>query len=147
MHSVRRILVLGTAVLFSPFLTIAAQDQQPAEPSSSSGDSGAKTTAREASKPKHADDFLVRGTVFSPEGLSFPGAEIRIRRGSEKKFRWQAQTNSRGEFAIRVKQGSKYEVVIRAKGFKEQSKSVDATSNAKVEEMTLRMERERGSKP
>lgn len=144
MRSVRRILALGTAVLLSPLSTLAERGlQQPEPPSNHDRTASGETSKR---KSQHADDFLIRGTVFTPEGLSLPGAAIRIRRDTEKRFRWQTMTNSRGEFAVRVKQGSKYEVEVRGKGFREQLKPVDATSGARIEEITLRMEREGGSK-
>jgi len=58
--------------------------------------------------------------------FALPGAELRIRRSAEKKFRWQTVSNSRGDFAVRVKMGADYEVIVRAKGFAEQSLPVDA---------------------
>jgi Carboxypeptidase regulatory-like domain len=95
---------------------------------------------------KHADDFLVKGTVFTPEGFAFPGVELRIRRAAEKKFHWETYTDSRGEFAVRVKQGSRYQVVARAKGFKDQKQALDATSGSQIDDMVFRMEREGGNK-
>jgi hypothetical protein len=88
----------------------------------------------------HANDFLLRGTVFDEKALALPGAELRIRRISEKKFRWETMTNSRGEFAVRVPQGADYELVLRAKGFAEQKKTVDARSGGNEERMVFRME-------
>jgi len=88
----------------------------------------------------HANDFLMRGTVFDEKALALPGAELRIRRISEKKFRWETMTNSRGEFAVRVPQGADYELVLRAKGFAEQKKTVDARSGGNEERLVLRME-------
>lgn len=142
----QRVFVLGTILLFVPFSVCSGLSQQPAG-SGNSGSAQSSSTAKPKKKSKHADDFLVRGTIFTPEGLSFPGADVRIRRSNEKKFRWETWTNSRGEFAIRVKQGSEYEVVARAKGFKEQSKAVDAKSGGRFEEMTFHMEREGDKKP
>jgi hypothetical protein len=88
----------------------------------------------------HKDDFLIRGTVFDDKALSLPGVELRIHRTSEKKYRWETYTNSRGEFAVRVPQGSQYELVVRAKGFAEQKKTVDATVGAGELNMALRLE-------
>ncbi len=141
MHTVQRRLVLVAPLLFFPLVSIAAQTKpETSSPKASAQASTAKNNKKQ--KAKHADDFLVKGTVFTSEGLSFPGVEIRIRRSNEKKFRWQTQTNSRGEFAIRVKQGSDYEVVVKEKGFKEQTKTVDAKSGDRIEDMVFRMERE-----
>jgi hypothetical protein len=140
-HTVQRRLVLVAPLLFFPLVSIAAQTKpETSSPKASAQASTAKNNKKQ--KAKHADDFLVKGTVFTSEGLSFPGVEIRIRRSNEKKFRWQTQTNSRGEFAIRVKQGSDYEVVVKEKGFKEQTKTVDAKSGDRIEDMVFRLERE-----
>src|SRR5206468_1313631 len=87
--------------------------ETPATPSSSSKHSPRKYS--------HANDFLIRGTVFTDKALSLPGAQLRIRRAGEKKFRWQDYTNSRGEFAIRVPQGSQYEILVHAKAFTDQT--------------------------
>jgi len=76
----------------------------------------------------HANDFVLRGSVFTDKALAFPGVRLRIRRAGEKKFRWADYTNSRGEFAIRVPQGAAYEMVAHAKGFTDQTKVVDAKS-------------------
>lgn len=51
---------------------------------------------------------------------------MRVRRGGEKKFRWETYTNSQGEFAVRVPPGYEYEVVIHVKKYKDQSQSVDS---------------------
>lgn len=149
MDCLHRGLVLGTMLLFWQLPVSLGQNPQPQADIKASHFQGsvAATDKANGKKSKHADDFLVRGTIFTPEGLSFPGAEVRIRRSNEKKFRWDTWTDSRGEFAIRVKQGSNYEVVARAKGFKEQSKAVDATSGGRIEEITFRMERKGDKKP
>ena len=49
--------------------------ETPATPSSSSKHSPQKYS--------HANDFLIRGTVFTDKALSFPGAQLRIRRAGE----------------------------------------------------------------
>ena len=115
-------------------------EPQPAAPSTES------SSKQSPSKNSHGDDFLVRGTVFTQEGLALPGAELRIRRASEKKFRWDTASNSRGEFAVRVKMGSDYQVVVRAKGFQEQSLAVNAATGERVKELVFRMQRQTGKK-
>jgi len=89
---------------------------------------------------------LIRGTVFTDKALSFPGVQLRIRRAGEKKFRWESYTNSRGEFAVRVPQGSNYEMVIRAKGFAEQTRSVEAKTGGNEESVVFRMQPSTGGK-
>ena len=123
----------------------SAQPQQPAAPvqPSSSVDS---SSAQPPKKGSHSDDFLVRGTVFTPDGLSFPGAELFIRRTTDKKFKWNTATNSRGEFAVRVKMGGDYQVVVRAKGFQELSQPVDAKTGERFKTLIFHMQRQEGKK-
>jgi hypothetical protein len=66
--------------------------------------------------------------------------QLRIRRSGEKKFRWEDRTNSRGEFAIRVPQGTQYEMVVHAKGFADQVKSIDARNGSGENNVVFRME-------
>ncbi len=89
-------------------------------------------------KSKHANDFLLIGTVFTEEGGLLEGAELRIRRAGEKKFHWETHTDRRGEFAVRVQQGADYEIIVRARGFQEQSRTVDAKSGDR-EDLVFRM--------
>jgi hypothetical protein len=66
--------------------------------------------------------------------------QLRIRRSGEKKFRWEDRTNSRGEFAIRVPQGAQYEMAVRAKGFAEQTRTIDARNASGENNVVFRME-------
>jgi hypothetical protein len=84
--------------------------------------------------------------VFSDKALSFPGVQLRIRKAGEKKFRWESYTNSRGEFAMRVPQGSDYEMVVQAKGFAEQTRTIDARTGANEQSIVFRMEPATGGK-
>jgi hypothetical protein len=75
---------------------------------------------------------------------------VRIRRKDEKKFRWEAYTNSRGEFAVRVPPGHNYEVVTHVKNYQDQSNGVD--SNVDVQQrLSIKLEpsnpEKAGSKP
>jgi len=116
-----------------------AQEPQPAPSQESS--------SKQAQNPtRHGDDFLIRGTVFTPEGLALPGAELRIRRAQEKKFHWNDASNSRGDFAIRVKMGADYEVVVRAKGYRDESRAVDAKTGERFKDLVFRMQRQTGKK-
>ena len=140
MTRARWILLLGTASLLALSARLPVYGQEPASDTHSKAPGTPSGGATEKKKKRgHEGDFLVKGTVFTPEGLSFQGAELRIRRSGEKKFRWETYTNSRGEFAVRVPQGVDYEIVVRGKGFSEQSRAL----NAKVgreEDMVFRME-------
>jgi len=126
-----------------PSLSLAfAQAQEPAPtPSASSPATPLASTHGKPGKKKysHANDFLIRGTVFTDKGLSFPGVQLRVRKAGEKKFRWESYTNSRGEFAVRLPKGSDYEMVVRVKGFAEQTRTIDAKSSGNEESMVFRM--------
>ena len=97
-------------------------------------------------RSKHANDFLVIGTVFTDKAYALPGAHIRVRRSSEKKFRWETYTNSRGEFAFRVPQGDEYEIVIIAKGFADQNETVSTKSGISEDTVVYRMQPASGGK-
>ena len=150
MHRPWRITILCAAALVAwPAASSArAQETAPAQPSSASTAKTPAATSSKTSKKKysHANDFLIRGTVFTDKALSFPGVQLRIRRAGEKKFRWESYTNSRGEFAVRVPQGSNYEMVIRAKGFADQTRAVDAKAGENEESMVFRMQPTSGGK-
>lgn len=98
-------------------------------------------------KRKHVREFLIRGTVFRPEGLSFPGVRVRIRRADSKKFKWTTYTNSRGEFAVRVPEGAEYEIVAEEKKFTKLTRKIDATEGRIADDLVFRMEPEAGGKP
>ncbi len=59
------------------------------------------------------DYALIFGTVWGPDSRPVPGIPIRIRRASEKKFRWEQISNHTGEFAQRVPVGAQ-DYVIQA---------------------------------
>jgi len=142
--------ILCTAALVAPFSVAFGKGQEPASPRTGSATAPQAPTAS-TSKPvkqkySHANDYLIRGTVFTEKALSFPGVELRIRRAGEKKFRWESYTNSRGEFAVRVPQGSDYEMVVRAKGYSEQTRAIDAKTGGSVQNMVFRMQPTAGGK-
>ena len=83
---------------------------------------------------------MLIGTVFNEKALSFPGVRVRVRQTSEKKFRWETYTNSRGEFAVRVPEGNEYEVQVQAKNFKEQSQTVKADAGSVQLRLSFRLE-------
>jgi hypothetical protein len=136
MH-VRCVVALWAAALLVPFAASqgpAQQDVPASQPQSSSSSKSGKQ------KYSHANDFLIRGTVFTEKALSFPGVQLRIRRSGEKKFRWEDRSNSRGEFAIRVPQGTQYEMVVHAKGFADQARTIDARNGSGENNVVFRME-------
>ena len=78
-----------------------------------------------------AEQFLVFGTVFDERGFVFQGAEIRMRRASEKKVRWRAYSDRRGEFGIRVPTGEEYELAVVSKGYAEEQRKIDARNGSR----------------
>jgi len=142
------IIVLCTAALLAPCAVAVGPVQEPASPQPPGPASAPAASEKKPAKKKysHADDFLIRGTVFNDKALSAPGVQLRIRRAGDKKFRWESYTNSRGEFAVRVPQGSTYEMVIRAKGFTEQTRTIDAKSGGNAESIAFRLEPALGGK-
>jgi len=150
MHRPQWITILCTAALVASLSAAFGEAQEPAPPppnSAATPQAPAVTPSKPAKKKYgHANDFLIRGTVFTDEALSFPGVQLRIRRAGEKKFRWESYTNSRGEFAVRVPQGSDYELVVRVKGFAEQTRTIDAKTGGNQESMVFRMQPAAGGK-
>jgi len=70
---------------------------------------------------------IIRGAVFSEEGLSMRNALVRIEKVSEgKKFKEEAVSQDGGEFAFRLPAGkATYRLTAVAKGFQTISKDVD----------------------
>ena len=147
MHRPRWITVICTAALFAPLaIAIPGTQDPPAPPPPAPTAPAASSSKPGKTKYSHKNDFLIRGTVFNDKALSAPGVQLRIRRTGEKKFRWESYTNSRGEFAVRVPQGSDYEMVIRAKGFADQTRTIDAKNGGNEERLVFRMELAAGDK-
>ena len=144
MHRPQWISILCTAALVASFCGAFGRAQETAPPPhafTSAWQAPAPSTSKPGKqKYSHANDFLIRGTVFTEKALSFPGVELRIRRAGEKKFRWESYTNSRGEFAVRVPQGSDYEMVVRAKGYSEQTRAIDAKAGENEQNLVFRMQ-------
>jgi hypothetical protein len=144
-----RFIIFCAVALVAVAGSCVARAQEPAAPApapSASSSTSASSSKPSKKKYSHANDFLIRGTVFNEQAFSFPGVQLRIRRAGEKKFRWESYTNSRGEFAVRVPQGSDYEMVVRAKGFAEQTRAVDAKSGDYEGNLVFRMQLEGGDK-
>ena len=125
--------------LISVVLTSAQEPPPPPPPDQSNPPAAWSSSAKNNKKYSHANDFLIIGTVFTDKGYAFPGVELHIRRSAEKKFRWDSFTNSRGEFAIRVPQGTDYEMIVHAKGFADQTKTLDAKNGLNEARMVFRM--------
>jgi hypothetical protein len=150
MHGLRWKTVFWTAgLLVQPAAGFsgAQEPAPPAPPPAPAAQAPAATPSKPGKKRySHVNDFLIRGTIFNEKALSFPGVQLRIRLTGEKKFRWESYTNSRGEFAVRVPQGSSYEMVVRVKGFEEQKRTVDAKNGDYGENIVFRMQPAEGGK-
>ena len=148
MKSPRWIAVVGMPALLICLSSFLSRAQEPAPPTPQAPPSSESSTLEKSKKQKysHTNDFLIIGTVFDPKGYAFPGVELRIRRSNEKKYRWDSYTNSRGEFAVRVPQGADYEMVIRAKGFADQTRALDAKTGVSEARIVFHMESAGGEK-
>jgi hypothetical protein len=141
------ITILRATVLVVFFSPACARAQEPPPVTTPAAPAPAATPGKPAKKIySHVNDYLIRGTVFNDKALSLPGVQLRIRKVGEKKYRWESYTNSRGEFAVRVPQGSDYEMVVHVKGFAEQTRTIDAKTGANEENMVFRMQPMAGGK-
>jgi hypothetical protein len=134
------VLLAAFVLVPAPALTQQANQPAPAVSSPQTGQSEGGALAESADKKKATLGFLIIGTVFDERAMSFPGVQVRIRRMDQKKFRWETYTNSRGEFAVRVPEGFDYEVVVRAKHYQDQSKSVRTNSGDIQQRLSIRLE-------
>jgi hypothetical protein len=107
---------------------------------------GTESSSAHKSKSSHANDLLIRGTVFNDHALALQGAKLRVRRSSEKKSRWETFSNFRGEFAVRVPQGTDYEVEVESKGYAKQSQAIHAPAGVGEEKAIFHMEPAKGGK-
>ena len=135
---VRWVAAMWAAALLAPAAVARVPNQE--TPPASQPESSSSSAKNENQKYSHANDFLIRGTVFTDKARSFPDVQLRIRRSGENKFRWEDRTNSRGEFAIRVPQGVQYEMVVHAKGFADQIRTIDARNGSGENNVVFRME-------
>lgn len=75
------------------------------------GSPALQSSPQSTSKKSSKDYALIFGTVWGPDSHPVPGVPIRMRRASEKKFRWELVSNSTGEFAQRVPVGTQDYVI------------------------------------
>jgi hypothetical protein len=55
---------------------------------------------------------LIYGTVWGPDNTPVAGVPVSIRRGSDKKPKWQLVSDRRGEFAQRVPPGKQDYIIV-----------------------------------
>src|SRR5580692_5317881 len=99
MKSPRWFVVAGRLCLLICLASALVRAQEPVPPPPQEPPQAPASEKPQKQKYSHANDFLIIGTIFDPRGYAFPGVELRIRRGAERKYRWDSYTNSRGEFA------------------------------------------------
>jgi len=125
-----RLISVLLAVTLSPFRVVAAQEQTAEKPAAtaSGNPSTAQTqeTSADKERKKLIPSFLIIGTVFNENALSFPGVQVRVRRSGEKKSLAETYTNARGEFAVRVPPGYDYEVTTHVKKYNDQTLPVNS---------------------
>lgn len=134
----RHFVLLPLVALFAAAAILHAQEPPappPTDPAPAQTESSTKSK-----HVRHLDAFLIRGTVYDEKSLSLSGAQLRVKRHGEKKYRWSTVTNSRGEFAIRVPPGSDYELLTQAKDFTDNVTAVDAKNQSSEDNMVIHME-------
>jgi hypothetical protein len=140
------LLVLAVLIFCSARNTTAQQTPPSASSTNTSAGTNTATTAKRAQAPgpcspktKLRPGFLIVGTVFNEHALSFPGATVRIRCADDQKYRWEARTNSRGEFAVRVPEGHAYEVQVRVKNYVDQNVSIRTDQGDIQQRLSIRL--------
>jgi len=109
------------------------------------GLAGVSARAAAQEKKKRPPEVVIMGTVFTEKGFSLAGATIRVNRAGERKVKWEAASDHRGEFGVRVPQGAEYEVRVNVKGYEEQKQKVDGRSST-YENLVFRMTPATGGK-
>jgi carboxypeptidase family protein len=94
--------------------------------------------AAQDSSNSHTRIFIIFTTVFTDQGFALPGARARVRRSDQKKFKWEGMSDHQGEVAFRVPPGAEYELTIEARGFKPETRKVDAREENQAD-LTIRM--------
>lgn len=56
--------------------------------------------------PKRQRHAVIFGTVWGPDDRALSGVEVKVRRATEKKARWDLRSNRRGEFEVAVPAGT-----------------------------------------
>jgi Carboxypeptidase regulatory-like domain len=131
---IRHLIFVQTILVFSGLVWLAGGILVCPPAASAQGASGSR-----------AHDFLIFATVFTDQGFALPGARVRVRRTDEKKPKWEATSDRRGEFAVRVPEGAEYEMAVEANGFKREVRKIDAREDTRTD-LTIRMDKASGGK-
>jgi hypothetical protein len=72
------------------------------------------------------------GSVHSADGFALPGVPVSVKRSDDRKPRWRAVSDARGEFALRLPaEAATYEVATESKEHENQSKTVKVAGTDK----------------
>jgi hypothetical protein len=80
-----------------------------------------------------ANDCILYATIFTDQGRLLEGAEIRVHPDGKKKPNYEAISDRRGEFAVRVPTVGDFEIEIKAEGFVTQTRKVTTVQGQKLE--------------
>lgn len=98
-----------------------------------------------AEKSKQQPQAILAGTVYDENGFALAGVPIEVRRPGEKKPKWRAASDRRGEFAIRVPAGrATYVISTASKQHASQEQALEVYGNERAEvlfRLTLRPRR------
>jgi hypothetical protein len=93
---------------------------------------GAGAAIAATQKPS-VNDCILSATVFTDEGRLLQGAEIRVHPAGKKKPNYEAISDRRGEFAVRVPTVGEFEIEIKASGFVAQTRRVTTAQGQRME--------------
>ncbi len=85
----------------------------------------ASGTADDKDDKKTVAQAVVAGTVFTREGFALRGIRVAIRHKDDKKPKWKAVTDARGEFVLRLPRASgEYEITAGSKNYQNETRSI-----------------------
>lgn len=88
---------------------------------------------RNDSKKREKKSALIFVTVFTTDGFALPGVPVTLKRKDDRKPKWKATSDARGEFALRVPAASGiYEVSTASKKHQNQTKTVEVVGQESV---------------
>jgi hypothetical protein len=87
---------------------------------------GVPESALGAQRKPSPDDCIFYATVFTNEGRLLVGAEIHVHPTGKKKPDYEAWSDLRGEFAVRVPNGGDYDILVKADKFITQMRTAHA---------------------
>lgn len=107
--------------------------------------------AQAKEKLKKPQQAILAGGIYDEAGFALAGIRIEVRRPGEKKAKWEAMSDARGEFAVRVPAGrATYVVATASKKHLNQEQTVEIVSHERAEvlfRLRPRAGAEAGGKP